>query len=70
MLQRNLLYAGVTRGKRLVVLVGQMKNIAIAVRNDRGRREGAKLAELPRPGQPISRQVGAVDWAAVAEAFL
>ena len=29
MLQRNLLYAGVTRGKRLVVLVGQKKAIAI-----------------------------------------
>lgn len=32
MLQRNLLYAGVTRGKRLVVLVGQKKAVAIAVR--------------------------------------
>jgi exodeoxyribonuclease V alpha subunit len=30
MLQRNLLYTGVTRGKRLVVLVGQKKAIAIA----------------------------------------
>jgi hypothetical protein len=29
-LQRNLLYTGVTRGKRLVVLVGQKKAIAIA----------------------------------------
>jgi exodeoxyribonuclease V alpha subunit len=33
MLQRNLLYTGVTRGKRLVVLVGHKKAIAIAVRN-------------------------------------
>ena len=32
MLQRNLLCTGVTRGKRLVVLVGQKKAIAIAVR--------------------------------------
>jgi exodeoxyribonuclease V alpha subunit len=31
MLQRNLLYTGITRGKRLVVLVGQKKAIAIAV---------------------------------------
>jgi exodeoxyribonuclease V alpha subunit len=38
MLQRNLLYTGVTRGKRLVVLVGQKKAIAIAVRNVSGRR--------------------------------
>ena len=38
MLQRNLLYIGVTRGKRLVVLIGQEKAIAIAVRNVSGRR--------------------------------
>ncbi len=31
MLRRNLLYTGVTRGRRLVVLVGQHKAIAIAV---------------------------------------
>jgi methylated-DNA-[protein]-cysteine S-methyltransferase len=31
MLQRNLLYTGVTRGKQLVVLVGQKKAVAIAV---------------------------------------
>jgi len=38
MLQRNLLYTGVTRRKRLVVLVGQKKAIAIAVRKVSGRR--------------------------------
>ncbi len=35
MLQRNLLYTAVTRAKRLVVLVGTRKAIAIAVRNDK-----------------------------------
>ena len=30
MLQRNLLYTGITRGKRLMVLVGSRKAIAIA----------------------------------------
>jgi exodeoxyribonuclease V alpha subunit len=45
MLQRNLLYTGVTRGKRLVVLVGQKKAVAIAVRNASGRRQWSKLAE-------------------------
>jgi exodeoxyribonuclease V alpha subunit len=45
MLQRNLLYTGVTRGKRLVVLVGQRKAIAIAVRNVSGRRRWSKLKE-------------------------
>jgi exodeoxyribonuclease V alpha subunit len=45
MLQRNLLYTGVTRGKRLVVLVGQRKAVAIAVRNAAGRRRWSKLRE-------------------------
>jgi exodeoxyribonuclease V alpha subunit len=45
MLQRNLLYTGVTRGKKLVVLVGQKKAIAIAVRNTSGRRRWSKLSE-------------------------
>ena len=45
MLRRNLLYTGVTRGKRLVVLVGQKKAVAIAVRNASGRRRWSKLDE-------------------------
>jgi exodeoxyribonuclease V alpha subunit len=48
MLQRNLLYTGVTRGKKLVVLVGQKKAVAIAVRNVSGRRRWAKLNEWLR----------------------
>lgn len=35
MLQRNLLYTAVTRAKRLVVLVGQPKALAMAVNNDK-----------------------------------
>jgi exodeoxyribonuclease V alpha subunit len=34
LLQRNLVYTAMTRGRRLVVLVGQRKALAIAVRND------------------------------------
>ena len=45
MLQRNLVYTGVTRGKRLVVLVGQKKAVAIAVKNISGRRRWSKLKE-------------------------
>ena len=45
MLQRNLLYTGITRGKRLVVLVGQKKAAAIAVKNVSGRRRWSKLDE-------------------------
>jgi exodeoxyribonuclease V alpha subunit len=35
LLQRNLIYTGVTRGKRLVVLIGQRKALEMAVRNNR-----------------------------------
>ena len=45
MLQRNLLYTGVTRGKKLVVFVGQKKAIALAVRNASSRRRWSKLNE-------------------------
>jgi exodeoxyribonuclease V alpha subunit len=49
MLQRNLLYTGVTRGKKLVVLVGQKKAVAIAVRNVSDRRRWSKLSEWLEP---------------------
>jgi exodeoxyribonuclease V alpha subunit len=53
MLQRNLIYTGVSRGKRLVVLVGQKKAVAIAVQNVSGRRRWSKLKEwLRRPAPP------------------
>jgi exodeoxyribonuclease V alpha subunit len=35
LLQRNLLYTGITRGKKLVILVGTKKAMAIAVRNNK-----------------------------------
>jgi len=44
-LQRNILNTGVTRGKKLVVLVGQKKAVAIAVRNVSARRRWSKLRE-------------------------
>ncbi|MGE5509084.1 MAG: ATP-dependent RecD-like DNA helicase [Chitinophagales bacterium] len=43
MLQRNLLYTAVTRAKRLVVLVGNAKAIAMAVRNNRLERRHSRL---------------------------
>lgn len=49
MLQRNLIYTGVTRGKKLVVLVGQKKAVAIAVKNVSGRQRWSKLAEWLTP---------------------
>ncbi|MEE8142799.1 MAG: ATP-dependent RecD-like DNA helicase, partial [Planctomycetota bacterium] len=43
MLQRNLLYTAITRGKRLVVLIGSRRALAIAVRN---RKSGQRLTRL------------------------
>ncbi len=34
LLQRNLIYTGITRGKKLVVVVGQRKALAMAVGNN------------------------------------
>ena len=45
MLQRNLVYTAVTRGKRLVVLVGQKKALSMAVRGQQTRRRWSKLKE-------------------------
>jgi exodeoxyribonuclease V alpha subunit len=54
MLQRNLLYTGITRGKRLVVLTGSRKALEIAVgRQDTARRCSAlrwRLRQLNAPG--------------------
>ena len=45
LLQRNLLYTGVTRAKSLVVLVGTQKAISIAVRNDKVAQRNSRLAK-------------------------
>ncbi len=45
MLQRNLLYTGITRGKRLVMLVGNRKAMVIAVNNNRVAVRHSRLAE-------------------------
>ncbi len=45
MLRRNLLYTGITRGKRMVVLVGQKKAIGIAVKGRVQDRRWSKLGE-------------------------
>jgi exodeoxyribonuclease V alpha subunit len=50
MLRRNLIYTGVTRGKKLVVLVGQRKAVGIAVRSAEGGRRWSKLRELLESG--------------------
>ena len=48
MLQRNLLYTAITRARRLVVLVGTRRAVAIAVRNARTQQRNTQLAALLR----------------------
>jgi exodeoxyribonuclease V alpha subunit len=45
MLARNLVYTGVTRGKRLVILIGQKKALGIAVRGGAMKPRWTKLRE-------------------------
>lgn len=44
LLERNLLYTGVTRGKQLVVLIGQAKAVGMAVRNVKSARRITHLS--------------------------
>jgi exodeoxyribonuclease V alpha subunit len=57
MLQRNLVYTGLTRGKQLVVLVGQKKALAMAVKNHLSRRRYTKLVEWLLPADAITGAV-------------
>jgi exodeoxyribonuclease V alpha subunit len=44
LLERNLLYTAVTRGKKLVIIVGQVKAMAMAVKNRRSTKRITRLA--------------------------
>ena len=44
LLQRNLVYTGVTRGKKLVVLVGESRALHMAVKNNKTRKRYTRLA--------------------------
>jgi exodeoxyribonuclease V alpha subunit len=59
MLERNLLYTGVTRGKQLVVIIGKPKALAIAVRTIKSMRRLTNLAERLRQG---GRVAGKLEW--------
>ncbi len=54
MLQRNLLYTGVTRAAKLVVLVGNQRAIAIAVHNDKIAQRNTRLTERLLAWRPSS----------------
>jgi exodeoxyribonuclease V alpha subunit len=43
MLQRNLIYTGITRGKKLVLLIGQKKALSMAIRNNESARRFSGL---------------------------
>jgi exodeoxyribonuclease V alpha subunit len=45
MLRRNLVYTGITRGKRLVVLIGRRKALGVAVKGSGEQKRWSKLAE-------------------------
>ncbi len=45
MLQRNLLYTGVTRAKKILVLIGEKKAVSYAIRNEKTAERNTKLAE-------------------------
>jgi exodeoxyribonuclease V alpha subunit len=51
LLQRNLIYTGITRGKKLVLVIGQKKALGIAVRNDRPQRRYSGLLASLRSGR-------------------
>jgi exodeoxyribonuclease V alpha subunit len=44
LLQRNLIYTGVTRGKKLVVVVGTRKAMAIGIQNDKTQKRFTRLS--------------------------
>jgi exodeoxyribonuclease V alpha subunit len=44
LLERNLIYTGVTRGKKLVIIIGQPKALAMAVKNRKSNKRLTKLA--------------------------
>jgi exodeoxyribonuclease V alpha subunit len=54
MLQRNLLYTGITRGKRLVLLVGTPEALEIAVQRQEGLQRHTRLHALMISGSPSS----------------
>jgi len=51
LLQRNLIYTAVTRGKKLVVLVGTRKALAIGIKNDKTQRRCTFLAQRLKEGR-------------------
>ena len=45
MLQRNLVYTGITRAKKLLVMIGSKKALALAIRNNSVLKRNTRLAQ-------------------------
>ncbi len=56
LLQRNLIYTAVTRGRRLVILVGTRKALAIAIKNDKTQQRFTRLKNRLQ-GKTYTRQI-------------
>jgi exodeoxyribonuclease V alpha subunit len=55
LLERNLIYTGITRARKFLVVVGQKKALGLAVRNDQSRkRYSGLLASLKEAARPAS----------------
>ena len=66
MLQRNLLYTGVTRAKKILVLVGEKKAVYYAIKNETTTGRNTMLA---RRLQPDSKEAQEVKAQLLQEAF-
>ena len=59
MLQRNLLYTGVTRAKKILVLIGERKAVFYAIKNETTTDRNTRLAERLKAGSRESQLVEA-----------
>jgi ATP-dependent exoDNAse (exonuclease V) alpha subunit len=57
MLQKNLVYTAITRGKSFVILVGQKKALAIAVKNNKATKRWSMLESRLSPRTPSLNQI-------------
>jgi exodeoxyribonuclease V alpha subunit len=61
LLERNLLYTAVTRGKKLVTIIGEPKALAMAVKNRKSNRRLTRLAARIAGGSPEASSLPASD---------
>ncbi len=55
MLQRNLLYTGVTRAKKILVIIGEKKALSFAIRNETTTARNTKLSQRLKDGEAQER---------------